>query len=107
VATNNKKHSFEAGHWRWRNHTSPKVVYDNSGKIKSCSLGYDDDLGAALLLIHMKDVRIFQDTLKDEFLIEGDRCKIDLPLDNTFNGTRYIYKNNKTVRILYLPDSPK
>ena len=104
---NSTTHYFEAGHWRWHNHTSPKIVYDKSGKIKSCSLGYDNELGAALLILQLEPCTHFHDTLKDEFLIEGDRCKIDLPLDDTFNATRYVHKDNKSVRILYLPDSPK
>ena len=104
---NSKTHYYESGHWRWHNHTSPKIVYDKSGKIKSCSLGYDNELGAALLILQLEPCTHFHDTLKDEFLIEGDRCKIDLPLDDTFNATRYVHKDNKSVRILYLPDSPK
>ena len=105
--TKNNKHYYEAGHWRWRGHTSPQIAYDKSGKIKSCSLGYDNEVGAALLILQLDSFTHFHDTLKDEFLIEGERCKIELPLDNTFNGTRYIHKDNKSVRILYLPDSPK
>ena len=102
-----KKHYYEEGHWRWRGHTSPKVIYDKSGKVKSCSLGYDDDLGAALLILQLDPCTHFQDTIKDEFLIDGDRCKIELPLDETFNGIRYVNKDNKSIRILYLPDSHK
>tara|TARA_R110000824_G_scaffold66174_1_gene171833 strand:- start:110 stop:430 length:321 start_codon:yes stop_codon:yes gene_type:complete len=105
--TKNNKHYYEEGHWRWRGHTSPKVIYDKSGKIKSSSLGYDPDLGAALLILQLDPCTHFQDTTKDEFLINGDRCKIELPLDGTFNGVRYVHKNKQSIRILYLPDSPK
>ena len=105
--TKNNTHYYEAGHWRWRGHTSPKVTYDTSGKIKLCSLGYDYDLGAALLTLQIDPCTHFHDTLKDEFLIDGDRCKIELPLDNTFNGIRYVHKSKQGIRILYLPDSPK
>ena len=105
--TKNNTHYYEEGHWRWRGHTSPKIAHDRSGKIKSCSLGYDPDLGAALLTLQIGPCTHFHDTVKDEFLIDGDICKIELPLDSTFSGTRYIHKSKESVRILYLPDSPK
>ena len=76
-------------------HLPQKSAHDKSGKIKSCSLGFDTELGAALLILQINSCTHFHDTTKDEFLIDGDRCKIELPLDNTFNGIRYVHKDNK------------